>query len=114
MPTRKANATWEGGLRSGKGSFKGQSTTVSGAYTAGSRFAEDPGTNPEELLASAHAACFSMAISAGLEKAGHPPTRVDTEAVCTVEKVGEGFSITNMRLTTRASVPGIDEAQFQE
>lgn len=114
MPTRKANATWEGGLRSGKGSFNGQSTTVSGAYTAGSRFAEEQGTNPEELLAAAHASCFSMALAAQLEGAGHAPDRVRTEAACTVEKVGDGFTITTMKLTTRASVPGLDDARFQE
>ncbi|HUE96687.1 MAG TPA: OsmC family peroxiredoxin, partial [Longimicrobiaceae bacterium] len=96
------------------GSFTGQSTTISGAYTAGSRFAEDQGTNPEELLAAAHAACYSMALSAQLEGAGHTPERVRTDAACTVEKVGDGFTITTMKLTTRASVPGIDPEKFQE
>jgi lipoyl-dependent peroxiredoxin len=114
MPTRKASATWEGGLQGGKGSFEGESGGIGGAYTAGSRFADAQGSNPEELLAAAHAACFSMALSAELEKAGHPPTRVHTDAACTVEKVGAGFKITTMRLTTRASVDGIDDAKFQE
>ncbi|MEX2582099.1 MAG: OsmC family peroxiredoxin [Gemmatimonadota bacterium] len=114
MPTRKASATWEGGLQAGKGSFKGESGAVDGAYTAGSRFAEDAGSNPEELLAAAHAACFSMALSLFIEKAGHSPQRVRTDAACTVEKVGEGFTITRMKLTTRAEVPGMDSAKFQE
>jgi osmotically inducible protein OsmC len=114
MPTRKASATWEGGLQSGKGSFSGESDGIGGSYTAGSRFAADAGSNPEELLAAAHAACYSMALSATLEKAGKPATRVTTDAACTVEKVGEGFTITTMKLTTRAVVPGIDDAEFQQ
>jgi lipoyl-dependent peroxiredoxin len=114
MPTRRASATWEGGLQSGKGSFRGETGVVDGAYTAGSRFAAEKGSNPEELLAAAHAACFSMALSGQLEKAGHPPRRIQTEGACTVEKVGEGFQITRMRLSTRASVPGIDAEKFQE
>lgn len=113
MPTRKANATWEGGLQSGRGRFQGQSEAISGNYTAGSRFAEEQGTNPEELLAAAHASCFSMALSLQLEKAGYSPKTIQTDAACTVEKVGEGFSITTMRLTTRADVPGIDDDEFQ-
>ncbi len=114
MPTRKASATWQGGLQSGSGSFKGESGAIDGAYTAGSRFADAAGSNPEELLAAAHAACFSMALSAQLEKAGSPAQRVHTDAACTVEKVGDGFQITTMKLTTRATVPGIDAADFQE
>ncbi len=113
MPTRKASATWEGGLQSGKGSFKAESGSVEGSYSAGSRFADGAGSNPEELLAAAHAACYSMALSVELEKAGTPGTRVTTDAACTVEKVAEGFKITTIRLTTRASVPGIEEAEFQ-
>ena len=114
MPTRKASAVWEGGLRGGMGTFNGESATISGRYTSESRFQEEPGTNPEELLAAAHAACFSMALSGQLEKNGTPPTRVETNAECTVEKVGEGFKITTMKLTTRAVVPNIDDAKFQE
>jgi lipoyl-dependent peroxiredoxin len=114
MPTRKASATWEGGLQGGKGRFEGQSTTVSGAYSFGSRFEEEPGTNPEELLAAAHASCFSMALAGTLQKAGHSPERVHTEAACTVEKSAEGFTITTMRLQTRVRVDGIDEGQFRE
>ncbi|MQA91337.1 MAG: OsmC family peroxiredoxin [Gemmatimonas sp.] len=114
MPTRKASATWEGGFQAGSGSFKGESGAIDGAFTAGSRFSEEQGSNPEELLAAAHAACFSMAFSLQLDRAGHPPDRVHTDAACTIEKVGEGFEITTMKLTTRGKVPGIDAAEFQE
>ena len=113
MPTRRASAMWEGGLKGGKGSFSGQ-TGLGGSYNFSSRFEEGSGSNPEELLAAAHAACYSMALSGGLEKNGTPATRVETTADCTVEKVGEGFTITRIKLDVRASVPGIDDAKFQE
>jgi osmotically inducible protein OsmC len=112
MPTRRASAAWEGGLRSGKGSYKTASGLVGGTYGFGSRFEEAPGSNPEELLAAAHAACFSMALSAGLERAGTIPTRVATDAACTVEKVGDAFKITKMKLVVRGKVPGMDQAAF--
>ena len=112
MPTRNASATWEGGLRNGKGSFKGQ-TGLGGSYSFGSRFENASGSNPEELLAAAEAACYSMALSVGLEKNGTPPTRIDTQAACTIDKAGEGFRITTMKLTVRAQVPTIDEATFR-
>ena len=114
MPNRKASAVWEGGLKGGTGTFKGQSEGVGGRYNFSSRFEEGAGSNPEELLAAAHAACFSMALSAQLEGNGTPPTRVETNAVCTVEKADAGFKITTMRLTTRAAVPSVDAARFQE
>jgi osmotically inducible protein OsmC len=114
MATRHASAAWEGGLRGGKGTFEGESGAISAPYDFGSRFGDAGGTNPEELLAAAEAACFSMALAAGLEKAGHAPTRVETKAACTVEKVGEGFEITSIRLSVRAQVPGIDEATFRQ
>ncbi|HEY2376598.1 MAG TPA: OsmC family peroxiredoxin [Gemmatimonadaceae bacterium] len=113
MPTRTASATWKGGLKGGTGSFKGQ-TGLGGSYSFGSRFENATGSNPEELLAAAEAACYSMALSAGLERAGHPPTSVDTTAQCTIEKVGEGFKVTKMRLEVRASVPKIDGAEFKK
>ncbi|HET9684358.1 MAG TPA: OsmC family peroxiredoxin [Gemmatimonadaceae bacterium] len=112
MPTRTASATWQGGLQQGKGSFKG-ATGLQGQYNFSSRFENGAGSNPEELLAAAEAACFSMALSLGLEKAGFAPQSIETEAACTIEKVGEGFKITKMRLRTRASVPNIDDAKFQ-
>src|SRR5215210_3369303 len=114
MPTRKATAIWEGGLKGGKGSFKGESGAIGGQYNFSSRFESGVGSNPEELLAAAEAGCFSMALSAGLEKNGTPPTRVETTAACTIEKVGEGFKITTMKLTVRATVPGVDEATFMQ
>jgi osmotically inducible protein OsmC len=114
MPNRKASAVWEGGLRGGTGTFKAASGPIAGQYSFSSRFEEGAGSNPEELLAAAHAACFSMAFSAQLERNGTPPTRVETNAVCTVEKVGDGFKITTMRLSTRGTVPNIDAGKFQE
>ena len=114
MPTRNASATWEGGLQKGKGSFNGESGAIGGNYSFGTRFGDAKGTNPEELLAAAEAACFSMALSGGLEKNGTPPTRIETRAACTVEKSGEGFKITTMKLDVRAQVPGIDAGAFQK
>jgi lipoyl-dependent peroxiredoxin len=112
MPTRTASAKWQGGLKDGKGSFSA-ANGLGGNYDRGSRFEEAPGSNPEELLAAAHAACYSMALAAGLEKNGTPPTRVETTAKCTIEKVGDGFTITKMLLDSRAMVPNVDEATFQ-
>lgn len=112
MPTRTATAVWEGGLKAGKGSFKGQ-TGLEGQYNFSSRFENGAGSSPEELLAAAHAACYSMALSLGLEQAGFAPQKVDTQAACTVEKSGAGFKITRMLLTTRATVPNLDDAKFQ-
>ena len=114
MPNRKASAVWEGGLKGGKGTFKDESGSTRGEYSFASRFEEGTGSNPEELLAASHAACFSMALSAQLEGNGTPPQRVETNAVCTVEKSGAGFKITTMKLTTRATVPGVDAAKFNE
>ncbi|MFI5241491.1 MAG: OsmC family peroxiredoxin, partial [Gemmatimonadales bacterium] len=114
MPTRNATATWEGGLQKGKGSFSGASGKIGGTYSFGTRFGEEPGTSPEELLAAAEAACYSMALSLGLEQAGHPPTKVETKAACTIDKVPEGFKITTMKLVVRATVPGIANDAFQK
>ena len=112
MPTRKASAVWNGDLKGGNGTFKGE-TGLGGSYNF-SRFADQSGgTNPEELLAAAEAACFSMALSGGLGKNGTPPTKVTTDAACTVEKVGEGFTITKMALSVTATVPNIDAATFE-
>lgn len=114
MPTRTASAIWEGGLKDGKGSFRGESGAINGAYSFGSRFENAKGSNPEELLAAAEAACFSMALSVGLEKAGTPPTRIETTAKCSIEKVAEGFKITTMQLVVRASVPGTTGDAFRK
>ena len=112
MPTSKAEAVWEGVLRNGKGHFKAGSGAFEGDYTFATRFEGARGTNPEELIAAAHAACLSMALSAELEKNRTPATRIRTNAACTVEKAGEGFKITRMRLEVRGTVPGIDQAAF--
>ncbi|HEX6631150.1 MAG TPA: OsmC family peroxiredoxin [Gemmatimonadaceae bacterium] len=114
MPTRNSSAVWEGGLRGGKGRFDGESGAIGGDYSFGSRFGDSGGTNPEELLAAAEAACYSMALSGALEKAGTPPDRVETQAACTIEKVGDAFRITTMKLTVRASVPGADRDAFKD
>jgi len=114
MPTRKSSAVWEGGLKDGKGTYNVGIGSVGGAYNFGSRFEEEAGSNPEELLAAAEAACYSMALSGGLEKNGTPPRKISTNAECTVEKVDVGFQITTMKLDVTASVPNIDEAKFQE
>lgn len=114
MPTRKASAVWEGGLKGGRGSFRGESGAIGGTYSFGSRFESSGGTNPEELLAAADAACYSMALGAALERNGTPPTRVETDAACTIDKVPEGFKITTMKLTVRATVPGVEESTFRK
>jgi osmotically inducible protein OsmC len=114
MPTRNASAVWEGGLQKGKGSFKGESGVVGGTYSFGSRFADAGGTNPEELLAAAEAACFSMALSVALEQNGTTAERVETKAACTIDKQGSGFKITTMKLDVTARVPKLDDAKFQE
>ena len=114
MPVRKAKAVWEGGLEGGKGTVALGSGAFQGPYSFGSRFENASGTNPEELIGAAHAGCFSMAFAAGLERAGHAPKRVSTAAQVHIEKVGEGFKITRIELSTEAEVPGIDDAAFQE
>jgi lipoyl-dependent peroxiredoxin len=112
MPTSSASAVWEGVLRSGRGQFKAGSGAFEGDYSFATRFEGSRGTNPEELIAAAHAACLSMALSAELEKNGTPATQISTKASCTVDKVGNGFKITKMRLEVRGKVPGVDQAKF--
>ena len=110
---RSANARWEGDLRSGRGNLRLGSGSFEGKYAFATRFEDAPGTNPEELLGAAHAACYSMALASALSKAGHPPKSIETTATVHLEKVGEGFSITGIDLTTRGSVPGASDADFQ-
>ena len=114
MPVRTAEAEWNGDLPKGSGRMKTQTGSFNGPYSFGSRFEEAGGTNPEELIAAAHAGCFSMAFSGQLSKAGHPPVSVRTTAKVHVEKGDAGFSITKIELVCRAKVPGIDEATFRE
>jgi osmotically inducible protein OsmC len=114
MPVRKASAVWESSLKEGKGSIKLGSGVFQGPYSFATRFEDKPGTNPEELLGAAHAGCFSMALSAGLGKAGFTPERITTTADVALEKVGDGFQITSIKLKTEASIPNIDEKTFRE
>lgn len=112
MPTRSASAKWEGGLKGGRGSFSG-ATGLAGQYNFSSRFENGQGSNPEELLAAAEAACYSMALSGGLEKNGTAATSIDTTARCTVEKVNEAWTITKIQLDVRVKVPNVDDATLQ-
>lgn len=112
MPVRKAEAEWKGNLREGSGKVKLGSGAFEGSYSFGSRFESGKGTNPEELLGAAHAGCFSMALAAGLGRAGFTPTRVHTTAMVHIDKVGEGFEITKIELDCEAQVPNIAENIF--
>lgn len=112
--TSTATAVWEGKLKDGKGTFKAGSGAFGGSYTFATRFEGAKGTNPEELIAAAHAACLSMALSAGLERAGTPATRIETQARCTMDTVGGSSKITTIALSVRGRVPGIDQAGFQQ
>ncbi len=114
MAVRKAEAEWTGNLREGKGRMKLGSGAYEGEYSFVSRFEEGKGTNPEELIGAAHAGCFSMALSAGLTRAGLSPKRIRTTAQVHLEKVGEAFEITRIELDTEAEVPGLDEKAFLE
>jgi len=112
MPARTAEAEWKGNLREGKGTMRLGSGAFEGPYSFVSRFESGGGTNPEELIAAAHAGCFSMALSAELGRGGFTPSRVHTAATVHLEKVADGFGITRIELNTEAQVPGIDAATF--
>jgi len=114
MATSNAVAIWEGKLKDGKGSFKAQSGVFSGSFSFGTRFEGKKGSNPEELIAAAHAGCFSMALSSALEKAGHPATRIETRAAVTLEMVDGAPKITKSVLEVRGKVDGIDQAAFEQ
>ncbi|HEY4398203.1 MAG TPA: OsmC family protein [Acidimicrobiia bacterium] len=114
MPERTATARWEGGLQHGAGTIRLGSGAFEGQYSYSSRFEEGTGTNPEELIGAAHAGCFTMALSAGLERAGHPASSIETSARVHLEPADVGFRISRIDLTTKAHVPGIDDAAFQE
>ena len=110
---RKASAVWQGGLKDGKGSLSSTSGVLASTpYSFGMRFENVPGTNPEELIAAAHAGCFTMALSAQLGNAGMTAERLETTATVTLEKVGDGFSITKSHLDLVARVPGADKTAF--
>jgi osmotically inducible protein OsmC len=114
MPTRQSEAQWSGDLKQGKGTIKVGSGAYEGPYSFKSRMESGTGTNPEELIAAAHAGCFSMALSAMLSGAGHIPQRVHTVAKVTFDPVPGGFAITKIDLNTEAQVQGLDNAAFQK
>lgn len=112
---RKSSALWRGTGRDGKGVLTSQSGVLAEtSFGYKSRFEDGPGTNPEELLAAAHAACFAMAVAFNLQSAGFTPTELQSEAAVSLEPEAGGFKITRSALTLRATIPGIDEATFQQ
>lgn len=114
MPIHKAQASWSGDLKSGKGRMALGSGAYEGPFSFKTRFEENQGTNPEELIGAAHAGCFSMAFSLILGEAGYTPDSIETKAEVHLDKQGEGFAITRINLTTRAKIPGIDDAEFSK
>ena len=111
---RNASAVWTGGLKEGRGNISSDSGVLADTqYSFSTRFEDGKGTNPEELIAAAHAGCFSMALSAQLGTMGLTPERIATTASVSLDKVGEGFAITAVHLTVKAKVPGADAPQFQ-
>ena len=112
---RKASAVWKGGLKDGKGTVSSSSGVLKNTpYSFSTRFEDQPGTNPEELIAAAHAGCFSMALSAQLETAGMTAESIETSATLTMEKLEAGFTITAVHLDVVAKIPGGDAAKFEE
>ena len=112
---RKAKAVWHGTGRAGNGSLSSESGVLADtAYSYRTRFENEKGTNPEELIAAAHAGCFTMALAFGLQSAGYTPTELSTEAAVTLEPEGQGFRISRSALTLRAKVPNLDQAKFAE
>ena len=113
--TRRGESVWTGGGKDGSGKLTGESGAISGlGYSAAKRFGEEKGTNPEELVALAHAGCFNMALAFALAGAGHAPKKLTTSAAVKVEKEGEGWTVRSSALTLTAEVPGIDEAGFRK
>ena len=111
---RNASAVWKGGLKDGKGTISSDSGVLADTqYSFSTRFENGKGTNPEELIAAAHAGCFSMALSAQLGTMGLTPSEIRTSAAVSLDKVGEGFAITAVHLTVKAKIPGADQAQFK-
>jgi len=115
MVTRTASARYEGLGKEGKGTVSTQSGVLSDqGYSFGTRFGDEPGTNPEELIAAAHAACFTMALSFALARAGFSDGTLETKAKVTLEQDGDGFRVSRSDLTLEARVPGIEESRFAE
>ena len=112
---KTASAVWQGNLKAGKGTISTQSGALKdNPYGFNTRFEEQPGTNPEELIGAAHAGCFSMALSNLLGQAGFTAERIDTKAEVSLEKIGDAFSITAVALELKAKIPGIDQAKFED
>ena len=112
---RKANAVWRGTGRDGEGALTSASGVLKDTpYSFKTRFEDQPGTNPEELIAAAHAGCFTMALAFALQREGFTPTELATEAAVSLDQDGAGFKITRSALTLRARVPGLSEAKFRE
>src|ERR1700676_4010197 len=110
---RTADVRWEGDVAHGRGTIATESGKVAAEYSFGTRFSGDPGTNPEELLAASHAACFTMALSMALTRDGHPPTAIDTKASVHLHRDEQGVSIPRIDLTTTVTAPGVDPDEFQ-
>ena len=113
MPTRTATARWDGPFKGGSGTMLLGGGTFDGTYSDGSRFEDEEGTNPEELIAAAHAGCFSMALALMLGEAGHEPESLETEANVAISPSDDGFEIDRIDLLTSGKVPGIDQAEFE-
>ncbi len=112
---RKASAQWSGGLKDGKGTISSPSGVLKNTpYSFGTRFESQPGTNPEELIAAAHAGCFSMALSGQLGAAGMTAQAIDTNATVTLEKLESGFAITTVHLDVKVKIPGADKTKFDQ
>jgi osmotically inducible protein OsmC len=114
MPVRKADAQWDGTLQQGTGTMRLGGGAYEGPYSFSSRFEDGTGTNPEELIAAAHAGCYSMALSGALGRAGHEPVRVSTTASVHLERQEAGFRIVRIDLDTEAEITGIEESAFLE
>jgi len=112
MPVRTANAQWEGGFKRGSGNVALGSGAFEGPYSARDRFEDGTNTNPEELIGAAHSACFSMAFSNILAKAGTPPVRVDVEVAISADKLEAGFTVTNAEIVVRGRAPGATQDTF--
>jgi len=114
MPVRKAEAVWHGSFKEGHGHMLFGEGDFEVEYSAGARFEEDPGGNPEQLLGAAHAGCFSMALASGLSKAGFPPKSIHTTAEVHLDKTEAGWTVTRIHLTTEVEAPGIENPAFLE
>ena len=109
-----SHVKWSGDLESGEGKFDTGSGVISGTYSAGTSFGDDPGTNPEELLEASHASCFSMALTLIIGEAGHTPKSVETDAKVYIRREGEGFTVHRIDLATTVEAEGVDDDELQK